>query len=786
MCADTLDTWNATTDDELTPELVEKHFAEISDELYIAAAAVDRVVNDMPLQRILLNKALAATESAVERGKRSLGAVLLARGESEITDKGEEASSSTKVEMQDEHLLRLLSLRAIALHRLDRLETYYALSRDPSWPKNTSPTGDVQGAAEDEDEEDPWADDDRPIPTSTSTPVPPPLTLSEFLTLDIVTSALRLVDQSLFNSIRILMGRHPDILFACRFVILDAIPAFVQPQDYCFLLPSLDQSTNKERVPDRASGGRLPDWVETDEGKELYRSFLDENYPNFLDSLSDVTPHPPQSAAELSAWYIKRIMHVDGDVGLTDIALELVQHGASQGILGLDEIGEELSLLARLVYDTPGASDATVDAKVWSLERWRALDADEVIRGYLSRSTPQTVAGDVRRLVVPYLFVLEARAERAGRPDPKLPQRLLYNYILNAPLGLSASIFEASKPIAPAGTRIVKSDEDLARLALARLYGSPELDQWPAMSLIFECLPDWPAPSPETVEDGETSADITLASLSSFVQPTASRVHSAPPGDLFVFFSPLQSPALSRALDILDVHLECGEILARWGVPAPLAWFLQSAMDQREQKAWATRMARRATIVDDSTHGKTAVKDSDIAGHTALLNDMLRLVGPSSEKARGAFRLLGRLEVTKIFFGGLLSSGSEFSAIQSVCTADHCPGMVPLEFDVAKKFLTNSSVRKLNAKSIEELCLAASREFYDNASSGNLHVGDMKLAYDWYVYQCRISSLNRSLILAASVSACPHKRMQCVQNVNSSKQRAAFVPSMCNLGPAHR
>jgi hypothetical protein len=57
----------------------------------------------------------------------------------------------------------------------------------------------------------------------------------------------------------------------------------------------------------------------------------------------------------------------------------------------------------------------------------------------------------------------------------------------------------------------------------------------------------------------------------------------------------------------------------------------------------------------------------------------------------------------------------------------------PLEFDVAKKFLTNSSVRKLNAKSIEELCLAASREFYDNASSGNLHVADMKLAYDWYV-----------------------------------------------------
>lgn len=34
---------------------------------------------------------------------------------------------------------------------------------------------------------------------------------------------------------------------------------------------------------------------------------------------------------------------------------------------------------------------------------------------------------------------------------------------------------------------------------------------------------------------------------------------------------------------------------------------------------------------------------------------------------------------------------------------------------------------------IEEICLACSQEFYDNATSGNYHFGDMKLAYDWYV-----------------------------------------------------
>jgi hypothetical protein len=32
---------------------------------------------------------------------------------------------------------------------------------------------------------------------------------------------------------------------------------------------------------------------------------------------------------------------------------------------------------------------------------------------------------------------------------------------------------------------------------------------------------------------------------------------------------------------------------------------------------------------------------------------------------------------------------------------------------------------------VENLCLTVSREFYDNATSGNIHSGDMKLAYEW-------------------------------------------------------
>ena len=37
----------------------------------------------------------------------------------------------------------------------------------------------------------------------------------------------------------------------------------------------------------------------------------------------------------------------------------------------------------------------------------------------------------------------------------------------------------------------------------------------------------------------------------------------------------------------------------------------------------------------------------------------------------------------------------------------------------------------LSGQVLEEVALAASRELYDNAETGNIHTGDMKLAYDW-------------------------------------------------------
>jgi hypothetical protein len=330
---------------------------------------------------------------------------------------------------------------------------------------------------------------------------------------------------------------------------------------------------------------------------------------------------------------------------MVDIALALIQYGASQGIPGLDELGEELSLLSRLVYDTLQPDEITDD---WTLARWCTLDPPAVLRTYLSHSTPDSLPKDISRLVLPYLYVLEARAERAGTPDPSLPNCLLYDFILSSRLELVASVFDASKPTLPVPQRIIKDEEDLARLALACLYGSGSLNEWPTMSRIFECLPAWDYPHDE--DNDEDAADTTITSLGAFVAPTTSRPHVSAV-ELMAFFKPLHVASLSRALDILDVHLEAGEIFSRWSVPAPLKWFLQSNDDAKEQRAWANRMARRAGGAHDQLK---SVEDWEW-----LLEDMIKLTGKSETGIKNAFGHLSEDEVLRIFLGGLLSTGSE-------------------------------------------------------------------------------------------------------------------------------
>ncbi|KAH8835287.1 secretory pathway protein Sec39-domain-containing protein [Flagelloscypha sp. PMI_526] len=685
--------WETLSPSDVTPEVVANLLSSIKDDLWVVAACADQLVDtendDVALQRRLLELGLERTLSASIRAK-----------ETSLVGEGSSTQPSSVVAHFNARPedAELCHVRRLLLARLDRLGVYEkmveALSDDDGSDIEGSVDIDLDG---DDWDDDPWAEQDNSSPkTSTKTKAKLPFTLTIALTAGLLEQAILLASTSLLKPLQVFVQYFFDSLWPHRFKILENIPEHVDPSRFAFLLPSLESSSSLEQPwPHLALRDEL-DWTETPNATEALAQVSRPEWAT-LPAVSPPSSTPDAlSPSELELWYKKRVDETIEASGMIDIALSLVQHGASQGIPDLDSLGEELSLLSRLVYDT---SKDDEDDEDWTLARWRAMDPSTVVSAYLAHSSPDSLQNDVQRLVMPYLFVLESRAERDGRADPDLPQRLLYEHVLNASLERVADVFEASKPTLPQGKRILRNDEDMARLALACLYGNSSLDSWPTMSRIFECLPAWELDGRDG--DGEEDAmDMTIVSLGEFVQPTTTHSYSSP-SELLVFFKPLPLISLSRALDILDVHLESGEILSRWGVPAPLSWFLQSHHKEAEQRAWANKMARRA-----GGDVETIQTQEDWEW---LLGDMLKLCGKGEHGLKGAFGLIPRDDVKKIFFSGLLSTGA---------------------YDIAKSMLAHSKKLKLSAQDIEEICLSCSRELYDNASSGNFRFGEMKMAYD--------------------------------------------------------
>ena len=98
------------------------------------------------------------------------------------------------------------------------------------------------------------------------------------------------------------------------------------------------------------------------------------------------------------------------------------------------------------------------------------------------------------------------------------------------------------------------------------------------------------------------------------------------------------------------------------------------------------------------------------------------------------------------------------------------------DLEIAKNLLRSKrSALSLDDRAIEEICLTSSREFYDNASSGNCNFGDMKLAYDWCV-ECPLAFV----CLPTPSVACRfhHVQKQSFTNKNSSRQPLASHHSM--------
>jgi hypothetical protein len=475
---------------------------------------------------------------------------------------------------------------------------------------------------------------DKETPASTE----PPILLSAFLSQPLLTSALSLAAAAAVSALQIIRNHHPVEIFPYRFALLEALPGWTPPGELesAGLLPQMGvDGMEKPWSPIQTVGAK---------------TFLDVLPDDYRSTTSIPTSQPDLLTSEaLSQWYAKRIYSLDS-LGLLDVQLGWVQFGASLGVPGLDPFGEDLSLLSRLIYD---ANLTAAQQDRWNLVSWRAASECEVVKAYLSNSSEAGVVEDIKRLVLPYLYVLESRAERAGNTDSHLPDRLLYEAILGLSLHLVLPVFEASKATLPKTDRLVKNDIDVARLALACLYGSDQREIWTTMSAIFECLPVWDVSGGDIDADKEATAT-TLDSIATFVRP--SRAGAQPPTahDFFIFFSPLPFAALSRALDILDVHLESGEILARWDTAVQPRFLLQSARNTGDQTELAERMVRR-----QSSRGLSETR------WTKLWGDMRKLNGGDDALLRGAFGMLSAGDMMRIYLGGVLGSGRKRSLTAS-------------------------------------------------------------------------------------------------------------------------
>ncbi|GAA5838348.1 hypothetical protein JCM9279_003215 [Rhodotorula babjevae] len=693
----------------------------------------------------------------------------------------------------------VLARRAI-LDLQDRVSTWEALYGDAAAPATEPPTPKVpqrphkarasgegeQHGHEDEDEDEDgegWGqldlptDDDAVAPPALESttgapytdvssslpddaaPAPPDLdlpsrpSLRTFLRQPLVTTALALAASSSLLELTLLCTLHPAALWPHRARLVDAVSEWVDPSGWVDLLPAVGADGLEADWEDLAPWRAEQDWSEA-----LPSLLPSPSRP--LTPSSSPTPLLParRNAAALHEWYSRRISRcASASLGLVDVALALVQHGAARGVPGLDEMGEDLSLLAKLVYERPraGEGEGEADGEGWSLERWRALSPLEVLEAYTATSDAAALPDTLRRLVLPYLSVLESRLERAGGAGPSeppptsggvsRPTALLHAYLASLPLtpsrpaaaGLEAlaAVVAASKPTLPRARRIVQDDADLARVVLAALYGAggraASVEGAQACGAMFECLPAFA----DAQGDARGGADLfALAAPPSSSTSTSTSAHSPPPAAPApsALLSALRSSApraLAAHLDALDLHLSQLELLVRYAAapPSGLAWFLAAYASRDRQAQWATRLARTAAQGGSGAAGSSATRggaDGGFEGEdewVALLEFMREATGVAGEededederRKRGLgrmFCLLGDDEVLRIFFGGLLGAG---------------------RFSLARALFEPSSIKApLEPHVVEELVIAASREFYDNAEAGNLHEGEMKLALD--------------------------------------------------------
>lgn len=498
----------------------------------------------------------------------------------------------------------------------------------------------------------------------------------DFISEDLVENAIEAASNEQFEVLDLLRRRHHQVIWPRRFDILDSIPETTSPMEYTQFLPRLDvtHGGNEIRWPDEP--WRPLDWVERPEIKEALIG-------------QDIDEHPgvllPLTTSDLTAWYRRRARDIEISTGQLEQAHELLDEGIKHGAFGLEAMAEQTSLFSTLVYNV---HTETVDGlDVMDLQAFEQLDDAQVVASILNGCTADTIVHEIRSHVLPYLADMPKRNAAAARSIQD-PLSILYDYILTIPdLPTLLNIFLASRPDRNGTDRIVASDHDLARMILAVLYADKSSDSWSIYNDIFDCLPSLEGTNANT----DNEIDLTRSVMSA--------------ADLYKEFGRLDGPALVHAMDILEAHLQAGEIFDKWESPTTLLSLASSEHTREAQERLCLRAIRQASGGVE-TGGSKMTRERE---WFSLLQDLQKL-RESINSAPGVLNLVSSEEISKWIVEALLSCG---------------------RFNLAKEIFVDPK-KKIGIPfgQAEQLVIASAREFYDNAESGNMSKGEMKMAYD--------------------------------------------------------
>ncbi|CAB4488239.1 unnamed protein product [Rhizophagus irregularis] len=673
-------------DAEVSESAIHDYLDKIHDREWVLSACIRTFSNKPDLLRLLLNYGLKDTDildKILNNGASSnKDEIIKLLREYPFKVNSEVKEFLGKLHISEKDII-ICKYRHYFFKYLDRLRTYEVIVEEKK-------KHDIEnGSMEDFEDNDGWVT----FVDYASTFVDD---YAVFRDLNIAALAMDYATEEFFKGLNVLFTHHGSETLPYRFTILEQIPETVNPDDYESFLPSVILNSNGELVERlwHEQPWREIDWVDNPILKQRILPNVSEELEVGGIKLNPVE-YPAQSTL-ITKWYIDRAHKIDSVSGQVDKALELIHHGIRKNVMNLGTLEENLDMLAKLVYDCYPNLDSV--SKSMSLKEFEALTEAEIIRVFLQYTDEKRIVSDIKKFIIPFLRILPSRRARLNHvlkddiidkipisePESK-PLDLLYNYILDissSNLKLVCTIFEASKPSLDAQERIIVSDEDLARIALACLYGNSRTDNWQDMTRIYECLPIFDEVSDESFD---------INSLQNYT-----------PYEFFSLFKSKNEIQLQGIIDSLELHLNAAEILTRYDNAVPLCWFLQSSNDYILQKQLCIQLARRSGSGPENDEDRFKNEDE----WTLLLKEILNL----HENGKGVLSKISTEEIYKIFVSSLLSYG---------------------KFNLARKIiLPTDQPQPLDITVAEQLVIDASREFFDNAPSGNMYHGYMKLAYE--------------------------------------------------------